>query len=106
LTQQFSLESTYSTKKGWIIENFFNYLFNKGRSAGYNQPITLWNVSINKQIFKKKEGELKLSVYDLLKQNKNFTRTITENQVQDSRSSVLGRFFMLTLTYNFRKFGT
>lgn len=103
--QQFTLESTYSTKKGWTIENYFNYLFNKGQSAAYNQPVVLLNANVSKQIFKKKEGELKLSVYDLLNQNNSFTRTITENQVQDSRSSVLERFFMLTFTYYFRKFG-
>jgi hypothetical protein len=103
-TQVFSVEPTYTSKGGWIFGNDFDLTMNRGQSAGFNQTIPLWNASIAKQIFKKKDGELKLSVYDLLNQNKSISRTVEQNYIQDTRTQVLTRYFMLTFTYNLRKF--
>lgn len=104
-TQIFSVEPTYSSKSGWIIGSDFDYTMYRGQSAGYNQNIALLNASISKLIFKKKDGEIKLSVYDLLNQNKSITRTVEQNYVEDTRTTVLTRYIMLTFTYNLRKFG-
>ncbi len=103
-TQVFSVEPTYSPKSGWIIGADFDYTFNRGQAAGYNQSVPLLNASIAKSIFKKKDGELKLSVFDLLNQNQSITRTVEQNYIQDTRTQVLTRYVMLTFTYNLRKF--
>ncbi|MBX2930837.1 MAG: outer membrane beta-barrel protein [Chitinophagaceae bacterium] len=103
-SQILSVEPTYSSKSGWIIGSEFELTMNRGQSAGYNQTIPLWNASIAKTIFKKKDGEIKLSVFDLLNQNKSITRTVQQNYIQDTRTSVLTRYIMLTFTYNLRKF--
>ncbi|MBC7589204.1 MAG: outer membrane beta-barrel protein, partial [Chitinophagaceae bacterium] len=104
-TQVFSVEPTYSPKSGWIFGADFDYTLYRGQSAGYNQSIPLLNASIAKAIFKKKDGELKLSVFDLLNENKSITRTVEQNYIQDTRTQVLTRYVMLTFTYNLRKFG-
>jgi hypothetical protein len=103
-TQVFSVEPTYSTKDGWVIGSDFDYTIYRGQSAGYNQTIPLLTASISKLIFKKKDGEIKLSVYDLLNQNKSITRTVEQNYVQDTRTQVLTRYFMVSFIYNLRKF--
>ncbi|MCZ2223909.1 MAG: outer membrane beta-barrel protein [Chitinophagales bacterium] len=103
-SQIFSIEPTYSTKSGWIIGSEFELTMNRGQSTGYNQTIPLWNASIAKTIFKKKDGEIKFSVFDLLNQNKSITRTVEQNFIQDTRTTVLTQYFMLTFTYNFRSF--
>ncbi len=103
-TQIFSAEPTYSTKNGWIIGSDFDLTMNRGQSSGFNQTIPLWNASISKAIFKKKDGELKLSEYDLLNENKSITRSVEQNYIQDTRTQVLTRYFMLSFTYNLRKF--
>ena len=72
-------------------------------SSGYNQSVPYWNASLALQIFKKKDGEIKLSVFDILNQNKSLTRSTGDNYVQDTRSNVLQRYFMLSFTYNLRK---
>ena len=59
---------------------------NTGRAPGYNQTIPVWNASFSKQLFKNKNGELKLSVRDLLNQNQSIARTTTLNYVEDTRS--------------------
>jgi hypothetical protein len=50
--------------------------------------------------------ELKLSVFDLLKQNQSITRTVESNYIEDTRSRVLTQYFMLTFTYSLKNFGT
>jgi hypothetical protein len=104
-SQMFSLEPTYSTKKGWIFGVDFDYNFTRGQSEGYNQSVPLLNASITKQLFKNKAGEIRLSAFDLLNQNQNITRTVQENYVEDVNTRVLQRYFMLSFTYNLRKFG-
>ena len=103
-TQIFSVEPTYSTKSGWIFGSDFDYILNRGQSAGFNQSIPLWTASIAKTVLKKKQAEIKLSVFDLLNQNKSISRNVEQNYVEDVRSQVLNRYFMLTFTYNLRSF--
>ncbi|HTL06959.1 MAG TPA: outer membrane beta-barrel protein, partial [Chitinophagaceae bacterium] len=54
-------------------------------------------------VFKKKDGEIKLAVYDILNQNKSYTRSTGDNYIQDTRTNVLNRYLMLSFTYNIRK---
>lgn len=76
-----------------------------GRSAGFNQAVALWNVALTRQLFKNKQGELKLQAFDLLKQNRSVVRNVTDTYLEDVRSRVLTRYFMLSFGYNLRSFG-
>jgi hypothetical protein len=65
----------------------------------------LWNMSLGKKIFKNQRGEINLNAYDLLNQNTSIWRNISDAYVEDVRTNVLQRYFMLTFTYNIRYFG-
>jgi len=82
----------------------FDYIYNSGLTSGYNASLPLWNAFFAKQIFKKKDGEIKLSVTDILNQNVSVSRNVTNNYIQDVQNNVLQRYFLLTFTYNLRKF--
>lgn len=105
LTQSYSTDINYFITKSFILSTDFDYLRYTGQSEGFNRNIPLWNANIAKQFFKKKNGELKLSVNDLLNQNQSITRNQGENFYYDSRTVVLQRYFLLTFTYNLNRFG-
>jgi hypothetical protein len=48
---------------------------------------------------------LKVSVVDILNQNSNVDRTVTDNYITDSYTQILRRYFMVTFMYGFNQFG-
>ena len=93
------------SKSGWFVQNDVSYQANSGLSAGFNQKFSLWNAAIGKKFLKNKVGELKLSVFDLLKQNQSIFRTVDARFIEDAQNQVLQQYFLLTFTYNLKNFG-
>ena len=87
----------------WVIQSDINYTNFAGLGSDFNQSFFLWNAGVAYK-FMKRMAEVKLSVFDLLNQNNNINRTVTETYIEDARSNVLNRYYMLTFTYNIRKF--
>lgn len=77
---------------------------NSGLSDGFDTNFTLVNMSLGKKIFKNQRGEISINAYDLFKQNNNIRRNISESFIEDVQTNVLQRYFMLTFTYNIRRF--
>jgi len=102
--QNSRLSLNYIFWKGIVVNTDLNHQLYAGLSEGYNQNFFLWNMSIAKKLFRKQQGEIKLSVFDLLGQNQSIQRTVSEIYSQDMRTNVLQRYFMLTFTYNLRFF--
>ena len=81
------------------------YNGNTGRAEGYNQRFLLWNASIAKQFLRTRQAEVRLQVFDLLNQNRSLVRNAGDAYIEDVRSRVLKRYFLLSIVYNLRKFG-
>jgi hypothetical protein len=104
-SQVASLQLNLLSKTGWFFQNDLNNQRYTGLTEGFNQNYFLWNMSLGKKLLKERKGEIKLGVFDLLKQNQSITRNVTETYVQDISNEVLTQYFMLTFTYNLRNFG-
>ncbi|MGF2413940.1 MAG: outer membrane beta-barrel protein, partial [Ferruginibacter sp.] len=94
------------SKKGWFVQNDVSGNANSGLAAGFNQSFWLWNAAVGKKILKGQSGEIKLSVFDLLKQNQSIVRSVTDTYIQDVQTQVLRQYFMLTFTYKLKNFGS
>jgi hypothetical protein len=105
-SQDYSTDVNYYLLKPLIVSTNFNYSINSGLADGYNLKIPLWNAALAWELFAKKNGELKFSVNDILNQNSDINRSIGENYISDSRAEILQRYFLLTFTFNFNRFGS
>jgi hypothetical protein len=86
------------------ISSDLNYSTNSGYSDGFKQNEWLWNASIQKQVFRDKGGTIKFSMYDILRQRSNISRTSGAQSLQYTASNTVGSYFIFSFTYRFRSF--
>lgn len=91
--------------KHWVWETSLDYRYNPQVAPGIQKNIYRWNAAVNFLFLKEDRGQLKLSAFDLLNQNTSVFRNVTENYINDTETTVLKRYFMLTFTYNIRQLG-
>jgi hypothetical protein len=99
-------EITAYTNSGWLIATDFTYTYSDNHAPGYNASVPLVSPSIAKELFKKKNGEIRFSIFDLLNQNTSVSKSVSTNQVSYGRTSTLTRYAMLTFTYNLNNFAS
>lgn len=104
LFQNTSFKINWLFGKGFLLQSEVLNQAYSGLGSGFNQNFTLWNAGFGYKFLKKQAGELRLNVFDLLKQNNSIARNVSTAYIEDARSQVLTRYFMLTFTYNLRNF--
>jgi hypothetical protein len=105
--QNSNLRFYYSPNDGKLFfANNANNMLYRGLSEGLDQSVWLWNVEAGYRFMKNNKAEIKLFVFDVLKQNNSISRTISDVAITDVFSNVLTRYGMLSFTYiigNFKK---
>lgn len=99
-----SLRFNWIFLNNWVLRNDLNNLLYSGMGEGFDQNYWLWNINFGKKFLKNNQAELTLGVYDLLDQNKSLVQNVSASYIENVKSNVLNRFFMLTFTYNIRNF--
>ncbi|WP_158840357.1 outer membrane beta-barrel protein [Polaribacter sp. L3A8] len=95
--------ATFLPKKiEWRNDVKFNY--NPNIADGFQKSAWFWNTTLRYSILKD-QGALGIKVYDILNQNTNARRVATEDYIQDSSSTVLKQYAMLTFTWKFNSLG-
>ncbi len=92
--------------KGFVLSSDLSHQYTSGYAEGYNQNIVLWNVGIAKKFLPKDAAEIRLTLFDVLNQNTNTTRSANELYIEDARSNTLRRYGLLTFSYTLRSFGS
>ncbi|MEN9917637.1 MAG: hypothetical protein RL662_73 [Bacteroidota bacterium] len=97
--------NTWHLPKNITFDTEMTYIATSGMEAAYSQDQWVWNASIAKQIFKAKNGTLKLNVYDILDKRNNITTTSSPNEsFSQSMTSSLQPYFMVSFMYKFQIF--
>lgn len=102
--QRFRLNFNWIIWKGIIYRLDLNHQINRGLAEGFDNNFTLANMSLGKKIFNNQRGEISIMAYDILGQNANVRRNITETFIEDTQSNVLQQYVMVSFTYNLRRF--
>ena len=97
-----SLKWVWEFWNGIVLNNQLSNAITSGLAQGYDQNILLWNLSLAKKFFANENGELRISVNDLLGQNKSVNRSITSTYIDDTQNEVLTRFILVSFSYTMR----
>ncbi|WP_317130333.1 outer membrane beta-barrel protein [Changchengzhania lutea] len=84
--------------------NEIQYNYNPNIADGFQKSAWFWNSTLAYSLLKD-QATLTLKAYDVLNQNTNARRTATENYIQDSQSTVLQQYFMLSFSWKFNSLG-
>lgn len=90
--------------EGLFFTSDLSHQFYSGLSSAVTQNYLLWNAGIGYKFLKAKAAEIRITAFDILKQNNSVSRNITETYYEDTQTNVLQRYFMVTFTYNFKKY--
>ncbi|MDH6355182.1 hypothetical protein M2132_001519 [Dysgonomonas sp. PH5-45] len=99
-----TLGTTLYLPYNWTLETDIEYSTNSGYENGYKLNQWLWNASISKQIFKDKNGTLRIKMYDILNDRNNITRTSANGSYSDLSTSTINSYFMVHFVYKFQLF--
>lgn len=102
--QNSRVKITVNPYKGIVLQTEYTNTYYSGLTSAYNQSISLWNAAVGYKFLKNRQAELRLTVYDILNQNNSVSRINTDSYIQDSQTNVLNRYYLLTFTYNFKKY--
>ncbi len=100
------LQQSYFTNFDWNIKdrlnfiNRFKYDLYTDSNFGTDHSIPIWNASISYLFLKSKSMNVMLSAVDILNKNIGIERNSSDNYFEESHREVLGKYFMLSLTYN------
>lgn len=100
----FGIRTATFVPKKFEWRNDINFTYNPNVADGFQRSAWFWNSTLAYSFLKDK-ATLTLKAYDLLNQNTNARRTATANFIQDSQSTVLQRFFMLSFSWKFNSLG-
>ncbi|MBR5533212.1 MAG: TonB-dependent receptor family protein [Bacteroidales bacterium] len=81
-----------------------NFNGKAGYSDGYDKKVWLWNAQLSWNFLKQKQASLIVRAYDILNQNKNISRSVTGNYIQDIETNSVGRYVMFSFAYRFNSF--
>lgn len=89
-------------KVEWRNDIQFNY--NPNIADGFQKSSWFWNSTVAYSILKD-QATITLKAYDLLNQNTNARRVANQDYIEDSQSTVLQQYFMLSFSWKFNSLG-
>ena len=106
LNQTYGLD--LSARLFWSIYLHTNFSYERWRNDrfGVDRDLPLLHASLSRVLTPSARWELRLSVYDVFDRNLGISQSASGNLVSESRTQILTRYAMLSLTYNLRGIST
>jgi len=95
-------ELRYDWPAGWTFLSSCGLQLNQAQQNLPGLQSALWNASLVKKLFANRTGELKISVFDILNDRKNFDQVTGDNYIETMQMEVVQRVFALWFVYHFR----
>jgi hypothetical protein len=92
-------------KKTYVEANF-DYDHEENNRYDYYQDQPLLNISVRRLLGKKNQYQIRLAAFDLLNESLYTSQSGTQNYYYRTSGSTLGRYYMLSFSYNIRGFQT
>jgi len=99
-----SFKINYIFLKNFVLNTNITNTYYTGLANTPSENYLLWNAYFAYKFLKNKALEARISVFDILNQNKSISRTVTETYLESSTTQVLQQYFMFNLTYTLRNF--
>ncbi len=99
-----TLNGSVNLTPTWVVGADFAKTSNSGYNSAVDANPMIINAYIEKQFLKGRNGAIRFQAYDLLNEQTNVSRSVTEDMIIDSRTNRLARYFLLTLSYRFSNF--
>jgi hypothetical protein len=103
--QIYFIDLSYKPTDKWFFA--FNADISRYNSQSFNESlnIPLLKLEANRYFLKNNRGTLTASVFDILNKNTGIVRSAEANSIQETRSNIIGRYFMLSFKYRLNQFG-
>lgn len=89
---------------GIFFSTDINYRIKRGYSGGFNKDEVIWNGQVSKNLLKNK-ASVRIKMYDILQQQTNLSRTISDSSVSDTEYNTLGSYVMVHFVYRLNTLG-
>ncbi len=87
--------------KNFFINGDVSWRNTFGTLEAYEQHYAMVNAAIGAKFLKDRSAEIRFGVYDALDQNKSIWQYAADTYTQLTESQVLGRYYMVTLSFKF-----
>ena len=105
LLHDYFVDFTLTVWKKWKLNASYDYKLYTSDQFSQNQSLPLMQASISRFILKGDKGQIKLSVFDVLNENKGISLTANPNYIEELHSNSIGRYGMLSFIYSIRGAG-
>ena len=89
--------------KKFYLDSDLSVAVSKGRSAGFNRTIPIWNLSFSRNFTKAETLQVSLRVSDVLNKNVGLNRSTSLNYIEDRKTAIISRYILLKVSYLFRQ---
>ena len=103
-TWQFNVNGRTFLNKRLSISADVSKRINSGYAIDVSNPVLI-NLTLEKMLFKNRQGTISIQAFDLLNQGNNLVRSISDNSITDSRYNQITRYFLLSFNYRLQNFG-